>query len=150
MSASRCRRKVLPEIRQALAAETATVEAIVPGEQKRASGQVTMIENTVDCATGMATIRATMPNKDEVALAGHAGHHRMTLREEEAVVVPTAAVQVSQTGNFVFVVKDGVAKVQPVKVERTVDNVTVITSGLSGRRDRGHRRPIAAVEWHAR
>ena len=55
--------KVLPEIRQALAAETATIEAIIPGEQKRASGQVTMIENTVDPATGMATIRATMPNE---------------------------------------------------------------------------------------
>ena len=56
----------------------------------------------------------------------------MTLREEEAVVVPNAAVQVSQTGNFVFVVKDGVAKVQKVTVERQIDNETVITSGLSG------------------
>ena len=55
--------KVLPEIRQALAAETATIEAVIPGEQKHASGQVTMIENTVDPATGMATIRATMPNE---------------------------------------------------------------------------------------
>ena len=44
----------------------------------------------------------------------------LTLRIEEAVVVPSTAVQVSQTGSFVFVVKDGVAKVQPVKVERTV------------------------------
>ena len=35
--------KVLPEIRQALAAKTATIEAIIPGEHKRASGQVTMI-----------------------------------------------------------------------------------------------------------
>ena len=51
----------LPDIRQAIAAETATVEAAVPGEVKRASGQVSMIENTVDPATGMAMIRATMP-----------------------------------------------------------------------------------------
>ena len=36
-----------------------------------------MIENTVDAATGMATIRATMPNKDESAVAGHAGHRRI-------------------------------------------------------------------------
>src|SRR5665811_557128 len=35
--------KVLPEIRQALAAETAIIEAVVPGEQKRANGQVTML-----------------------------------------------------------------------------------------------------------
>jgi RND family efflux transporter MFP subunit len=54
--------KNLPDIRKAIAAETATVEAVIPGEDKRASGQVTMIENTVDMATGMATIRATMPN----------------------------------------------------------------------------------------
>jgi RND family efflux transporter MFP subunit len=124
--------KILPEIRQALLAETATIEAIVPGEQKRAHGQVTMIENTIDPATGMATIRATMPNKDETLWPGTLVTTELTLREEEAVVVPTAAVQVSQAGNFVFVIKDGVAKVQNVKVERAVDNLTVIGSGLSG------------------
>src|SRR6185437_16129609 len=124
--------KVLAEIRQALAAETATIEAVVPGEPKHASGQVTMIENTVDMATGMATIRATMPNKDETLWPGTLVTTELTLREEESVVVPTAAVQVSQTGNFVFVIKDGAAKVQPVKVDRIVDNFTVITSGLAG------------------
>jgi hypothetical protein len=56
----------------------------------------------------------------------------LTLREEEAVVVPTAAVQVSQAGNFVFVIKDGVAKVQPVNTNAAIDNVTIVTSGLSG------------------
>ena len=124
--------KVLPEIRQALAAETATIEAIIPGEQKRASGQVTMIENTIDPATGMATIRATMPNEQEVLWPGTLVTAEMTLRIEEAVVVPSNAVQVSQTGDFVFVVKDRVAYVQPVKVERTVDTTTVIASGLTG------------------
>jgi multidrug efflux system membrane fusion protein len=124
--------KVLPEIRQALAAETATIEAIVPGDQKRAPGQVTMIENTIDAATGMATIRATMPNKDEVLWPGTLVSAELTLREEEAVAVPTAAVQVSQTGNFVFVIDNGVAKVQLVKVERAVGGETIISSGLSG------------------
>ncbi len=79
-----------------------------------------MIENTVDPATGMVTIRATMPNENEVLWPGTLVTAELTLRIEEAVVVPSTAVQVSQTGNFVFVVKDGVAKVQPVKVERTV------------------------------
>ena len=124
--------KVLPEIRHALAAETATIDAVIPGEQKRASGQVTMIENSIDPATGMAIIRATMPNKDETLWPGTLVTTELTLREEDAVVVPTAAVQVSQTGSFVFVIKDGVAKVQNVKVERAVDNLTVIGSGLTG------------------
>ena len=124
--------KNLPDIRKAIAAETATVEAVIPGEDKRSNGQVTMIENTVDMATGMATIRATMPNKDELLWPGTLVTADMTLRTEEGVVVPATAVQVSQTGNFVFVVKDGVAKVQNVQVERQVGRETVIASGLSG------------------
>ncbi len=124
--------KVLPEIRQALAAETATIEAVVPGEQKRANGQVTMIENTVDPTTGMATIRATMPNEHEVLWPGTLVTTELTLRIEQAVVVPSNSVQVSQTGNFVFVINDAVAKVQPVTVERTVGSLSVIGSGLKG------------------
>jgi len=124
--------KVLPEIRQALAAETATIEAVVPGEQKRANGQVTMIENTVDPTTGMATIRATMPNEHEVLWPGTLVTAELTLRIEQAVVVPSNSVQVSQTGNFVFVINDAVAKVQPVTVERTVGSLSVIGSGLKG------------------
>jgi len=124
--------KVLPEIRQALAAETATIEAVVPGEQKRANGQVTMIENTVDPATGMATIRATMPNEHEVLWPGTLVTTELTLRIEQAVVVPSNAVQVSQTGSFVFVISDSVAKVQPVTVDRTVGGLSVIGSGLKG------------------
>jgi membrane fusion protein, multidrug efflux system len=124
--------KNLPDIRQAIAAETATVEAAVPGEPKRASGQVSMIENTVDSATGMAMIRATMPNTDELLWPGTLVTAEMTLRTEEAVVVPSNAVQVSQTGSFVFVIKDGVAKVQPIKVVRQVGMNTVVGSGLDG------------------
>jgi RND family efflux transporter MFP subunit len=124
--------KNLPDIRKAIAAETATVEAVIPGDDKRANGQVTMIENTVDMATGMATIRATMPNKDELLWPGTLVTTDMTLRTEEGVVVPATAVQVSQSGNFVFIVKDGVAKVQNVQVERQVGRETVIASGLNG------------------
>jgi RND family efflux transporter MFP subunit len=122
----------LPDIRKAIAAETATVEAVIPGDEKRANGQVTMIENTVDMATGMATIRATMPNKDELLWPGTLVTADMTLRSEEGVVVPSTAVQVSQSGNFVFIVRDGVAKVQNVQVERQVGRETIIASGLSG------------------
>jgi membrane fusion protein, multidrug efflux system len=124
--------KNLPDIRKALAAETATIEAVVPGDVKHASGQVSMIENTVDPATGMATIRATMPNADEVLWPGTLVTTELTLRVEEAVVVPSTAVQVSQTGTFVFIVKDGAAKVQHVTVERQVGGQSVISSGLEG------------------
>jgi RND family efflux transporter MFP subunit len=122
----------LADIRQALSAETASVRAMLPGGGKHAEGQVTMIENTVDAATGMVMVRASMPNKDELLWPGTLVTAEITLRNEDAVVVPAPAVQVSQTGTFVFIVDNGRVKVQPVTVERTVDNQSVISKGLAG------------------
>jgi multidrug efflux system membrane fusion protein len=124
--------KQLPELRKALAAGTATVEARVPGDNRVAYGQVTMIENTVDAATGMAIVRATMENKDEMLWPGTLVNTRVILRNEQAVLVPSPAVQVSQTGSYVFVVENGVARVRPVTVERTLDMQSVISNGLKG------------------
>jgi len=122
----------LSELRQAVAQETANIDAVIPGDTRRATGQVTMIENTVDATTGMVAVRATMPNKDELLWPGTLVTVQLTLREDDAVSVPTVAVQVSQQGTFVFVVKDGVASVVPVKVARVVGNESVIDSGLAG------------------
>jgi RND family efflux transporter MFP subunit len=120
----------LPEIRVAMAEGEANVQAIIPGETRSAMGRVSMIENTVDPTTGMATVRATMPNEDELLWPGTLVNARLTLRTEEAVIVPALAVQVSQQGNFVYVVKDNVAHVTPVKVARSLGSETVIESGL--------------------
>ena len=122
----------LPELRQAVSQETAAIDAVIPGDARRATGQVTMIENTVDAATGMVAVRATMPNKDELLWPGTLVTVQLTLREDDAVAVPTVAVQVSQQGSFVFVVKDGVASVVPVKVARVVGSESIIDSGLAG------------------
>jgi membrane fusion protein, multidrug efflux system len=120
----------LPEVRLAMA-DGASVEAVIPGDNRRAPGVITMIENTIDPTTGMATLRATMPNTDELLWPGSLVTAEVTLRIEEAVVVPSEAVQVSQQGNFVYVVKDNVATVTPVKVSRLLGTETVIESGLS-------------------
>ena len=91
-----------------------------------------MIENTIDPATGMATVRATMPNEDETLWPGTLVTAEMTLRTEDAVVVPSNAVEVSQTGSIVFVIDKGVAKVQRITTERQVEEETVVTFGLKG------------------
>jgi multidrug efflux system membrane fusion protein len=125
--------RFLPELRQSLTNETATIQAIVPGDERQSSGQVTMIENTVDTATGTVPVRATMPNKDEVLWPGTLVQVRMTFREEEAVSVPSAAIQVSQAGSYVYVVDGkGVASVRPVKVARRLEGETVLEGGLVG------------------
>lgn len=124
--------RILPELRQAISQETATVEAIIPGDTRRATGQVAMVENSVDAATGMVAVRAAMPNADELLWPGTLLTAQLTLREEEAVSVPSTAVQVSQSGTFVYVVANGVAQVRPVKVARTIETTTVLASGLDG------------------
>jgi RND family efflux transporter MFP subunit len=113
-----------------MAESDTSVEAIIPGETRRAHGTIAMIENAVDPTTGMATVRASMPNEDELLWPGTLVTAQVTLRTENAIVVPAPAVQVSQQGNFVFVVKNNVATVAPVKVARLLGTETVIESGL--------------------
>jgi RND family efflux transporter MFP subunit len=122
----------LSELRQSLTDETAGIEAIVPGDSRRANGQVTMIENTVDTNTGTVPVRATMPNTDELLWPGTLVTVQLVFREEMAVAIPASSVQVSQAGSFVFVVKDSVVAVKPVKVARVVDAEAILESGLEG------------------
>lgn len=122
----------LPNLRGAIAAETATVDATVPGNNKHAAGQVTMIENSVDSSTGMVMVRATMANQDELLWPGTLVNTKLNIRDEEGITVPSAAIQVSQAGTFVFVVKDGKAVVTNVVVDRTVGATAVLKSGLQG------------------
>jgi RND family efflux transporter MFP subunit len=122
----------LPELRKALGSGESSLEASIPGEKRKAHGKVEVIENTVDPVTGMVTLRAVMPNDDKLLWPGTLVTASMTLRSEEEVVVPAPAVQVSQTGNYVFVVKGDRVTVQAVKVGRIVDGVRVIEDGLKG------------------
>jgi membrane fusion protein, multidrug efflux system len=123
--------RVLPEVRQALAAEGGEVEAIVAGHSRAAKGRLTMIDNAVDQATGMVSMRAVMDNPDEVLWPGALVNARLTLRVEESVVVPATAVQTGQSGKFVFIVKDNVASVRAVAVARSDKAEAVIASGLA-------------------
>jgi len=111
---------------------TASLEALTEQEAPSSRGQISMVENTVDPTTGLATIRATMPNEDELLWPGTIVTARVTLRMEDAVVVPSAAVQVSQSGTYVYVVEDEVAVVRQVEVSRSTVDEMVIRSGLSG------------------
>src|ERR1700710_1146170 len=124
--------RVLVDLREAMANGTSKVTATIPGHRRSEDGKIAMVENSVDSTTGMVTVRGVMDNANETLWPGILVATRLTIRSEDAVVLPTVAVQRSQNGNFVFVVKYGVAKVQPVKVDRTVQGQSVIIEGLSG------------------
>jgi RND family efflux transporter MFP subunit len=127
--------RVLVDLREAMATGASKVTATIPGHPRSEDGKIAMVENSVDSTTGMVTVRGIMDNANETLWPGILVATRLTIRTENAVVLPTVAVQRSQSGNFVFVVKDGVAKVQPVKVDRTLQGQSVVTEGLSGGED---------------
>lgn len=124
--------RVLGELRDGMGAGLSSVLATVPGNGKSESGKIAMVENTVDAQTGMVTVRGMMDNQREVLWPGTLVNAKLTVRTEEAVVVLSVAVQRSQSGNFVFLIKDGVATVQPVEVSRTLQGLSVISKGLNG------------------
>jgi RND family efflux transporter MFP subunit len=127
--------RVLVDLREGMATESSTVIATIPGHQRSEDGKVAMVENTVDSTTGMVTVRGIMNNASETLWPGILVNTKLVIRVEESVTVPSAAVQRSQSGNYVFVVQDGKAHVQPVDVNRTFQGTSVIAKGLSGGED---------------
>jgi RND family efflux transporter MFP subunit len=127
--------RVLVDLREAMGGGGSKVTATIPGHQRSEEGKVAMVENTVDATTGMVTVRGVMNNENETLWPGTLVATKLVIRVENSVVVPTVAVQRSQSGNFVFVVKEGAARIQPVKVERTFQGTSVILEGLTGGED---------------
>ena len=123
----------LPELKRYMARGTLPVEALPPNDSAAPShGHITFIDNNVDQTTGTIRIKATFPNDDHRLWPGQFVNVTVGLtKDPTAVVVPTAAVQVGQQGQYTYVVKaDKSVEYRPVVVERTTGLETVIKSGL--------------------
>lgn len=126
--------QTLPEIKRHMAKDKLKVTAIIQGEEDRAEeGTLTFIDNNVDLNSGTIKLKGTFTNVDRRLWPGQYVNVALTLSEQpNAIVVPTQAIVTGQQGPFVFVVKpDLTAESRPVKVERNIDNLAVIASGLS-------------------
>jgi multidrug efflux system membrane fusion protein len=90
------------------------------------------LNNAVDQTTGTIGLRGEFPNEDERLWPGQFVNVTMTLTvETNIVVVPTEAIQVGQSGQYVFVVRaDETVTNRPVVVGRSVGGDTVIETGL--------------------
>jgi membrane fusion protein, multidrug efflux system len=123
---------MLPALREAMA-EGAPVTATPQGSQKATTGKLALIENAIDPGTGTILARAIFENADEMLWPGQLCNLSVTLRDEpDTVVAPREAVQVGQSGNYVFTVVDGRAHVQPIIAGRNQDGMIVVTKGLVG------------------
>jgi multidrug efflux system membrane fusion protein len=123
----------LPELKRFLSLGTLQVEAKPPNEENPSShGHITFVDNSVDQTTGTIRIKATFTNEDHRLWPGQFVNVTVALtRDPTAVVVPTAAVQVGQQGQYAYVVKpDKSVEYRAVAVERTAGLETVIKSGL--------------------
>ncbi|MCC8432619.1 efflux RND transporter periplasmic adaptor subunit [Reyranella aquatilis] len=121
---------LLPDLRAAMAKGPVRVDAIV--SDKRQSGTMAFIENTVDPNTGTVTAKARINNSNEGLWPGQFVKVEVILGvEPEAIAVTAAAVQLGPQGPYIFVVKDGVAEVRPVVIKRTQSGESVIGSGLA-------------------
>ena len=125
----------LPGIRAAVGAGTVPVQATVPGDPGQPiTGKIFFFDNQIDSTTGTISLKAIFDNADERLWPGEFVNVSTTLRTDpDAIVVPASAVQVGQTGSYVYIVKaDNTVEFRPVTVARTINNETVITKGLSG------------------
>jgi multidrug efflux system membrane fusion protein len=98
-----------------------------------ATGRLAFVDNAVDVSTGTIRLRAVFDNRDLALWPGQFVAASLRLYEQEdAIVVPSAAVQTGPQGEFVFVYKpDATAEVRKVTISRTDGDAVVIASGLA-------------------
>jgi multidrug efflux system membrane fusion protein len=96
-------------------------------------GVVSFIDNMVDPTTGTIKLKGTFANSDHALWPGLFVQVTLVLTTDpKAIVVPAAAVQASQAGQYVFVVKpDRTVELRNVTVERQQGEEMVIAQGLA-------------------
>lgn len=95
------------------------------------SGILSFMDNTVDTTTGMIQLKAIFDNSDQYFWPGQFVKLIIpTTLLKQALVIPTRAVQMGQNGAYVFVVKNNTATIRAIVVGPTVNDLTVINSGL--------------------
>jgi multidrug efflux system membrane fusion protein len=119
---------------------TLDVAVTPPGSgQPAEKGELTFMDNNVDSATGTLKLKATFNNDGHRLWPGQFATVSVTLARPEVLVVAASAVQNSQTGQHVFVIREEktgekptmIAELRPITIERTLENDAVVTKGLT-------------------
>jgi membrane fusion protein, multidrug efflux system len=124
----------LPEIKREMRETALKVAVIFQGlDGPPPQGELTFVDNTVDTTTGKIQLKATFPNGDDRLWPGQFVQVSLTLAElTNAVVVPSAAVQTGQNGEYVYVVKpDQTVEQRPIAMGINHQGLTVVQKGLS-------------------
>jgi multidrug efflux system membrane fusion protein len=124
----------LPLLRKYLGGPNVKVQTYLPdGSIAPRIGDLYFIDNAVQPGSGTVKARGVTPNPDRALWPSEFVRVRFILDMlKNATLVPSQAVQVSQSGPFVFVVKpDNTVDLRPVKPgQRQEGDLTVIESGV--------------------
>lgn len=98
-----------------------------------AEGRLVFVDSSVDTQTGTIQLRARFANPDLRLWPGQYVQVRMIPRTEaDAISIPSAALQTGQTGRYVMVAENGVARRRAVELRRTFTDRAVITGEVQG------------------
>ena len=97
-----------------------------------ARGEVSVIDNQIDTATGTLRLKATFPNADQRLWPGQFVNVRLVLAERKGVTtVPQRTVMQGPGGYFAYVVKpDGTAERRTLELGGTQDGIAVVLHGI--------------------
>jgi multidrug efflux system membrane fusion protein len=98
-----------------------------------AKGTLTTIDNQIDTSTGTVKLRATFPNEDEALFPNQFVNVKLIVETlHDAVVVPSAAVQIGAPGSYVYVANaDQTVSVRPIKVGPSEGERVAVLDGLA-------------------
>ena len=101
-------------------------------DTKKHRGKLTLIDNTINPSTGMLTLKASLPNKDNSLWPGQFVNVTVDVGTlKQAAVIPQAAIVIGERGTVVYtVVEEDKAKVKPIKVLHPMGD-KVAVSGLA-------------------
>jgi multidrug efflux system membrane fusion protein len=123
----------LPAVRDRMSSDPMTVQVTISRQPGRhAQGELKLINNQVDQATGTVLLRAEFPNRDEWLWPGQFVDAALTLQvETNVVVVPAEAIQFSQQGRYLVVVKpDQTVEFRPVEIGDSLSGEAVVKKGV--------------------
>jgi len=126
--------KRLAEIKKGMAAGQLQIEAVIPGEPGNTeTGSISFLDNAVNPATGTIKLKGTFENRSRKLWPGQFTDVLITLASRQnAVVVPTQAIQTGQQGEFVYVVKaDNTVEMRQVTSATVAGEETVVDKGLA-------------------
>jgi len=95
-------------------------------------GTLSVIDNTVDLATGTIRLKAVFENRQNRLWPGQFVNAVLTMDTKDATVIPAEAVQAGQQGSFVYLVKpDQTVEPRPVTVGQVFAGKVIIEQGLA-------------------